>query len=78
MFENPTVNLHALCSSCATIACCSAELIFTFLYVGSSIENASEQFVSCVHVSLVNFALQRATNKNLTEVGLEIPRASSQ
>jgi hypothetical protein len=56
-FETPTVNLSALCKSCAKIACCSSELIFTFLYAGSSIQNASEQFVSCIHLSFVNFAL---------------------
>jgi hypothetical protein len=51
MFENPTVNLNALCNSCANIACCSSELI-TFLYAGSSTQNASEQFVSCSHFLL--------------------------
>jgi hypothetical protein len=28
-----------------------------FLYAGSNIQNASEQFVWCIHVSFVNFAL---------------------
>jgi hypothetical protein len=27
------------------------ELIFAFLYAGSSIQNTSEQFVSCIHLS---------------------------
>jgi hypothetical protein len=31
MFENPTVNLNALCNSCAKISCCPSDLIFTFL-----------------------------------------------
>jgi hypothetical protein len=44
-------------NSCARIACCSSELIFTFFYAGSSIQNAKEQFVSCIHLSFVNFAL---------------------
>ena len=35
----------------------SSELIVMFLYAGSNIQNASEQPVSCVHLSLVNFAL---------------------
>ena len=56
-FQNPTVNLNALCNSCAKIAYCSSELICTFLYAGSSIENASEQFVPRVHLSFVNVAL---------------------
>jgi hypothetical protein len=57
MFENLTVNVNALCNSCAKIACCLSELIFTFLYAGSSIQNASEQVVSCIQVSFVHFAL---------------------
>jgi hypothetical protein len=70
MFENPTVNLHALCSSCANIGCCSSELIFTFLNADSSIQNASKQCVSCIHLSSVNFALRPAPqNRNLTELG---------
>lgn len=35
----------------------SLELIFASLCVGSSVQNASEQFVSCIHFSFVNFAL---------------------
>jgi hypothetical protein len=57
MFENPTVNLIALCNSCAKIACFSSELIFTFLYAGSSMQNERQQFFSCNHVSFLNFAL---------------------
>ena len=56
MFENPTVNLRALCSSCANIGLCSSELIFTFLNADSSIQNASKQ---CVFLQ----------KKNLTELG---------
>jgi len=41
----PTVNFNALCNSCAKIACCSSEMILAFLYAGSSIQNAREQFV---------------------------------
>ena len=50
MFENP-VNLNALRNSCAKIACCSSELIFKFLYEGSRIQNASQQFLSCTKIS---------------------------
>ena len=35
----------------------SSELIFTSLCAGSSIQNASEQFDWCIHLSFVNFAL---------------------
>jgi len=31
------------------------ELIFTFLYAGSSIRNASEKIVLCIRLSSVNF-----------------------
>ena len=52
MFENPTVNLGSLCKSCVKIKYCSSRLIFAFLYADSSIQNASEQFVSCVHLPI--------------------------
>jgi hypothetical protein len=39
------------------LACCSSDLIFTFLCAGRSIQNASEQFVSCVCLSFVNVTL---------------------
>ena len=44
-------------NSCAKIACCSSELIFMFLYDHSCIQNASEHFISCIHLSFVYFAL---------------------
>ena len=69
MFENPTINLTEICNSCAKIACCSTELKFAFLCVGSSIQNASMQFVSCIHVSFENSLF---INKPLTNLGLEI------
>ena len=42
MFENPTVKLKSLRISCAKIACCSSESIFTSVYAASSIQNASK------------------------------------
>jgi hypothetical protein len=53
--------LNGLSNPCVQIACCPSELIFTFLYADSSTQNASEQFVSCIHVSFENFALYRQT-----------------
>jgi hypothetical protein len=68
--RNPTVNLNALCSSWANIGCCSSELIFTFLNADGSVQNASKQCVSCIHLCSVNFALRPAPqNKNLMELG---------
>jgi hypothetical protein len=57
MFENPTVSLREVHSWCAKIARYSKEVIFPFIYASSSIQNANKQFVSCIHFSLVNFAL---------------------
>lgn len=57
VFKNPTVNFSALCNSCAKIAYCSSELIYTFLYAGSRIQNMSEKFISCIHFPFVNFFL---------------------
>jgi hypothetical protein len=37
---------------------CSSEFIFTFRYGDSSIQNASEQFASCIHLSFVHFGLR--------------------
>lgn len=48
--ENPALNLQEFCNSCATIRFCWSELIFTFLYSKSSIQNGSEQFVWCVYL----------------------------
>jgi len=64
MFENPNINLSALCKSCAKIACSSSELVYTFLYAGSNIPQASQQFVSCVNLSFINFALQPQKQKS--------------
>jgi hypothetical protein len=51
------------------ISCCSFELIFTFLYADSSIKHTIVQFVSCFHLSSVNFAHRSAPqNKSLTEL----------
>ena len=52
----PSTSVH-FCSWSGKIVWCSSELIFTFLYGGNSIQNASEKFVSCVQLSLVNFVL---------------------
>jgi hypothetical protein len=57
------------------IACRSSELIFMFLFAGSCIQNASEQFVWCI-LSFANFALHPTpTGRTLMELGLEIQTA---
>ena len=57
VFENPAVNLNSIFKSCVKVACFSSELNFALLYADSCIQNASEQFVSCIHLSFVNFAV---------------------
>jgi hypothetical protein len=50
--KNPTVSLNKLLrNSCADIACCSSELIVTFLYACSSLQNARQQFGNSSGVS---------------------------
>ena len=61
--KTTTAKLSALCISCAKIACCSSELVFRFLYAGRSMQNASGQFISCIHFSFVNFALSSTPQK---------------
>ena len=70
--KNPTVNLSALWNSCAKIECCSSELIFTFRYVGSRIQNKSEKFVSCILLRFANFPFLASPQTGLKELGLDI------
>jgi hypothetical protein len=73
VLKSPPPTSVPLCHSWAKILCCSSQLIFTFLYAGSSIQNAGEQFVWCIRLSFVNFALNSAPHTQiLTEFGLEI------
>ena len=65
MFENPTTEISAPRNSCAKIACCSPELMFTFVYAASSTQNASELFVSCIRFPYVNFALRPTTQTQI-------------
>jgi len=51
----PPSSLMNFCNSCVKIACCSSELVFTFLYASSIIENAIEQFASFICLSSLNF-----------------------
>jgi len=48
-----------------------AKLIFTLLYADSSIQNASEQFISCIHLSFVNLVLHSTplTKSNIVRSG---------
>jgi len=47
------------------------ELIFTLLYAGSSIQNVTKQFISCIHLSFVNLVLHSnpLTKSNIVRSG---------
>jgi hypothetical protein len=50
VFKNPTIDFNALFSSLGNSTCSSFEVVLVFLlYEGSTILNASDQFVSCVY-----------------------------
>ena len=79
MFENPTVNLNSLRNSCAKIVFCLSELIFRFLYAGSSIQKASKKYLAFIPPFFCKLRLSsNPTNKNLTELDTEIQTALSQ
>ena len=59
-----TVSLITLCNSFSKIELCPDELIFTFLYAGSSTKNAKDQFVLCIQLSFVDLALHSTHQKN--------------
>ena len=54
MFENPTVNLHELCSYCAKIGCRSSFFIEPATF---KIQARNSPRASCIHLPFVNFAL---------------------
>ena len=75
----PTANLNALRNSCVKIVCCSSQLIFTSLYAGSSIKNASEQFFWCAPppLSFLIFALPATPQKKkFNSVNSEVSSSS--
>src|SRR5215475_2127419 len=69
VFKNPTIDFNALFNSLGNSTCSSPEVVLVFLlYEGSTIRNASDQFVSCVYFFFVDFAFHPSpTDKNLKE-----------
>jgi hypothetical protein len=56
MFKNPTMDFNALFNSLGIIMASAAEVVLAFfLYEGSTIHNASDQFVSRVYFCFVDF-----------------------
>ena len=77
MVENPTINLTALCNSCAKIACCLSEPMFTFLFPVRSFQNVSEQFVPFIQLYFLNFAVHPTPQTRLSGLKMEIQRELS-
>ena len=56
VFKNPTIDFNALFSPLGNSTCSSPEVVLEFLlYEGSTVHNASDQFVSCVYFFFVDF-----------------------
>jgi len=57
VFKNPTIDFNALFNPFGNSTCRSPEVILAFLlYEGSTLYNASDQFVSSVYFFFVDFA----------------------
>jgi len=55
--QNPTIDFNALLNPLCNSTCSSPEVVLALLlYEGSTIHNASDQFVSCVYFFFVDFA----------------------
>jgi len=64
--------------SCVKIECYSSELLITFRYAGSSIQNASEQIVLFITFLLQISLFIQLHKETLTELVLEIQTTLSQ
>ena len=63
--KNPTIDFNALFNSLCNSTCSSPEVVLAFLlYEGSSIHNASDQFVSCVSFFFADRFSSIPTDKN--------------
>ena len=65
MFKNPTIDFNALFNSLGSCTRSPPEIVLAFLlYEGSTIHNASHQFVSCVYFFFVDFFSSIPIDKN--------------
>jgi len=64
--KNPTIDFNGFFNSLGNSTCSSPEVVLAFLlYEGSTIHNASDQFVSCFYFLFVHFAFSSIpTDKN--------------
>jgi hypothetical protein len=63
VFENPSVNVNSLSDSETKIACCSSELIFRFIYAGSSIQTGEQPICLVYRTSFMEL---RSSSNNTT------------
>ena len=57
VFKNPAIDFNALFNPLGNSTCSSPEVVLAFLLCeGSTIYNASDQFVSCVYFFFVDFS----------------------
>jgi len=69
VFKNPTIELNALFNSFGNSTRSSPEVVLAFLlYEGSTIHNASDQFVFCVYFSFVDFAFHPSPQTKIGSV----------
>jgi len=67
VFKNPTIDFNALFNSLGNSTCSLPEVVLAFLlYEGSTIHNASDQFLSCVYFFFLDFAFHPSP---LTKIG---------
>jgi len=67
--QNPTIEFNALFKSLGNSKCSSLEVVLAFLlYEGSTIRNASDQFVSCVYFFFVDFAFHPSPQTKFVSV----------
>ena len=67
VYKNPTIEFNALFNPLGNSNCSSPGVVLAFLlYEGSTVHNASGQFVSCVYFFFVEFAFHPSPQtKNL-------------
>src|SRR5215475_4490423 len=78
VFKNPSIDFNALFNSLSNSTCSSAEVVLAFLlYEGSTIHNASDQFVSCVYYGFAHFAFHPSSQTKSKEVRSVPPTSNS-
>ena len=67
--QNPTIDFNALFNCLGNSTYSSPEVVLAFLlYEGSTIHNASDQFISCVYFFIVDFAFHSSPQTKIRSV----------